>query len=114
MDSPQPHRISSDYHSIPERAPGSFDEELALRAMAHRIRQREAKYLEKLATKYRITEILVDSPFNSSSISIPLPIPDIDPPMPMPNARPPGFVTELPEDVPPRNPFHDTAFPADK
>jgi hypothetical protein len=56
------------------------------------------KYLEKLATKYRVTEMLVDSPFNASNISIPLPIPDITPPTFMPNPRPTGCVIELPEE----------------
>jgi hypothetical protein len=108
--------VSAYFRSIPERAPGSFDEELALRSLAHRIRRREVKYLEKLATKYRTTEMLVGSPFNASSISIPLPIPDIAPPMSMPNPRPTGCVIELPEEggIPPSISFGQSGVLAEK
>jgi hypothetical protein len=100
-------RTFPDYHRIPERAPGSFDEELALRAMASRIRRREARYLEKLATKYRVSEIPgLDSPFNASVISIPRTIPDTPPPMPIPESRPAGLVSGLSKEGPPPNLFN--------
>jgi hypothetical protein len=92
-------RKTTDSRRIPERAPGSFNEELALRVMANRIRRREVRYLEKLATKYRLAKSLdYDSPYNASMLSIP----DFVPPMPNqgPNEINFGFSTEGPSSNP--------------
>jgi hypothetical protein len=61
--------------------------------MASRIRRREVKYLEKLATKYRVYETLFDSPYNASVLSIPDYVPT-----PMPNHGPAGFGSGLPHE----------------
>jgi hypothetical protein len=61
--------------------------------MASRIRRREVKYLEKLATKYRVYETLFDSPYNASVLSIPDYVPT-----PMPNPGPAEFGSGLPNE----------------
>jgi hypothetical protein len=74
-----------------------------LRLLASRIRRREVKYLEKLATKYRIKEILeFDSPYNASVLSIPDYVP---PPIPIPESEPAGFRGGPSNDESSSNPF---------
>jgi len=58
--------------------------------LATRIKRREARYLERLANKYRLLEQLVDSPFSTSAISIP----DISV---IPNERPDVFSCGVPK-----------------
>jgi hypothetical protein len=44
------------YYSTPERLPGSFEEELALRTIAERLRLRRIKYAKILASKLKIAD----------------------------------------------------------
>ena len=68
--------------------------------MAHRLRRREMRYFEKLATKYRVKPFEFDSPYTASVLSIP----DYVPP-PMPNPGPAGFSCGFASEGPLPNPF---------
>jgi len=62
--------------------------------MGNRLRVREKKYFEKLATKYRVKAFEFDSPYTASVLSIPDYVP------PMQNHGPCGFRFEPPTDGP--------------
>jgi hypothetical protein len=77
--------------------------------MANRLRRREVKYFEKLATKYRVKTFEFDSPYNASVLSIP----DYVPP-PMPNPGPGAFNCGHGAGGPPPNPFRPSVPEVDK
>ena len=62
--------------------------------MGNRLRVREKKYFEKLATKYRVKPFEFDSPYAASILSIPDYVP------PLQNHGPRGFRFEHPTEGP--------------